>query len=387
MSSLKIAHVLSSFHTGGQERVALDLATQQRAAGHQVCAISLAPAPEGPNGAAFRAAGIRTQTIAKTHRGVDVTLPLRLAAFLARRGADVVHTHNPHALVYGAAAAGIVHAASVHTKHGINPDGRRRMWLRRAAAKLVDAYVAVTPTLASLAIENRECAAERVRVIPNGIDAERFAPNFEARRRARAELGVPENAWVVGTVGRLSPEKDQALLIDAMTPLLDPLRQLVIVGDGPEREPLSLRIAATWRANFVHLTGARSDIANWLSAFDVFALTSRSEGLPLALLEAMAAGLPVVATAVGGIPDLVEPGVTGSLVAAGDRAGLEERLAWLANRPALARDMAELAQHRVLARYTTERMARDYEALYERLVDERARTRSGKPALLGSAGR
>jgi glycosyltransferase involved in cell wall biosynthesis len=387
MSSLKIAHVLSSFHTGGQERIALDLAIQQHAAGHQVCAISLAPLPEGPNGAAFRAAGIRTQTVAKRKGGVDVTLPFRLAAFLVQRGADVVHTHNPHALVYGAPAAGLLHAASVHTKHGTNPDGPRRMWLRRAAASLVDAYVAVTPTLASLAIQNRECAADRVRVIPNGIDAARFAPNLEARRRTRAELGIPQDAWVVGTVGRLSPEKDQASLVDAMTPLLDQGRQLVIVGDGPEREPLSLRIAATWRAHFVHLTGARSNVEDWLSAFDVFALTSRSEGLPLALLEAMAAGLPVISTAVGGVPDLVEPGVTGSLVEAGDRVGLEERLTWLANRPALAGDMAELAQYRVLARYTTDRMARDYEALYERLVAERARARTAKPALLSPGGR
>jgi glycosyltransferase involved in cell wall biosynthesis len=383
MSALAIAHVLSSFHTGGQERVALDLAKQQREAGHRVLAISLAPRPEGPNVDAFRAAGAQTQTIAKG-RGFDPTLPFRIAAFLSKHQVDVVHTHNPHALIYGAPAASLVRAVSVHTKHGKNPDAVRRMWLRRTVSKLVDAYVAVTPTLGTIAIENHECAPERVHVIPNGIDVARFEPRPDVRRRTRTELRIPDETWVVGTVGRLSPEKNQALLLDAMTPLLDAQRQLVIVGDGPEREPLSLRIAATWRAQFVRMTGARSDVENLLSAFDAFALTSSSEGLPLVLLEAMAMRLPVVSTAVGGIPDLVEPGVTGFLVESGDRVGLSNRLAWLSSRPPLALEVADVARQRVLERYTMQRMAREYEALYESLLAARARL--GKHALASSAG-
>ena len=374
MSALRVAHVLSSFHTGGQERVALDLATQQHAAGHHVVAVSLGGPPEGPNADAFRAAGAQTQTIAKG-RGFDVSLPFRLAAFLSKQRVDVVHTHNPHALIYGAPAASLVRAVAVHTKHGRNPDAARRLWLRRTVSKLVDAYVAVTPTLAALAIEKRECEPARVCVIPNGIDAERFRPRAEARRRIRAELEIPDEAWVVGTVGRLSPEKNQALLVDAMTPLLDPRRRLVLVGDGPEREPLSLRIAATWRTELVSMTGARSDVENLIAAFDAFALTSRSEGLPLVLLEAMASGIPVVSTAVGGVPDLIEHGVTGFLVAAGDRVALTDRLEWLANRPPLAQKVAEVARQRVLERYTMQRMAREYEALYERLLGAQSRAR------------
>ena len=383
MSALTIAHVLSSFHTGGQERVALDLATEQRQSGHRVLAVSLAPLPEGPNGEAFRAAGAKTQSVAKGS-GFDASLPFRLAAFLHKQRVDIVHTHNPHALIYGAPAAALVRAASVHTKHGRNPDRARRMWLRRAAAQLVDAYVAVTPKLAVIAIENHECVSARVHVIPNGIDAARFAPRPEAGRRTRAELGISEDAWVVGTVGRLSPEKNQALLVDAMTPLLGAQRQLVIVGDGPEREPLSLRIAATWRAEFVRMTGARSDVENVLAAFDAFALTSSSEGLPLVLLEAMAMRLPVVSTAVGGIPDLVEPGVTGFLVESGDRLALSDRLAWLATRPPMALEVADVAQQRVLERHTMQRMAKEYEALYVRLLA--APARFGKHALASNVG-
>jgi glycosyltransferase involved in cell wall biosynthesis len=374
MSTLTIVHVLSSFQMGGQERVALDLATLQREAGQRVLAISLAPSPQGRMADAFRAVGVQTDAVPKGP-GFDPSLPFRLARRLSKERVELLHSHNPHALIYGAPAAALLRIPSVHTKHGRNPDIGRRTWLRRVASRWVDAYVAVTPALADIALTQKECAPERLHVIANGIDAVRFSPRPEARRRAREELGIPESAWVVGTVGRLSPEKDQSLLIDAMTPLLDAERQLVIVGDGPERESLHLRIAATWKSAFVHMTGARADAENLLAAFDVFALTSRSEGLPLVLLEAMAMRLPVVSTSVGGVPDLVEHGVTGFLVPPRDKKALAEQLAFLSTRPAIAAEVAEVARHAVLERYTMQRMAQEYQTLYERLIVERGRSK------------
>ncbi|HEX3774011.1 MAG TPA: glycosyltransferase [Polyangiaceae bacterium] len=388
MSALTIVHVLSSFQLGGQERVALDLATLQRQAGHRVLAISLARPPQGRLDQAFRDAGVETSAVPKS-AGFDPSLPFRLARSLVKEHADVIHSHNPHALIYGAPAAALLRVPSVYTKHGRNPDIGRRKWLRRVVSRWVDAYVAVTPALGEIARAEHECAPERLHVISNGIDAVRFTPRPEVRRRTREELGIPENAWVVGTVGRLSPEKDQSLLIDAMTPLLSVERQLVIVGDGPERESLHLRAAATWKSAFVHMTGARTDAENLLAAFDVFALTSRSEGLPLVLLEAMAMRLPVVSTAVGGVPDIVEHGVTGFLVPPRDKKMLGEQLAFLSTRPAIAAEVAEVARHAVLERHTMQRMAEAYEKLYEGLLAERAR---GKPRgietrdIVGSAG-
>ena len=160
-----------------------------------------------------------------------------MAVLLARQGAEIVHTHNPQALIYGALAGRLAGARVVHTKHGINPDRARRVWLRRAAARLVDAYVVVTPSLARIAIH--ECDPNRVHVIANGIDTSSFTPRPGDRTDSRRELGLPEDAWVVGTVGRLAPEKDQALLVKAMAPLLGERRRLVIVGEGPERDALS----------------------------------------------------------------------------------------------------------------------------------------------------
>lgn len=378
MTGFSIAHVLSSFGMGGQERVALDLAKLQRAAGHRVLAVSLAELPEGPMASSFQAAGVETHSIPKRGPSFDPTLPVRLAGYLSRAGAEIVHTHNPQALVYGAPAASLARAACVHTKHGMNPDPSRRMWLRRAASVMVDAYVAVTPTLARVAVEKGECDPTQLHVIPNGIDTLRFLPDAEARRRVRAELSIPDDAWVVGTVGRLSREKNQALLIDAMAKLLDPSRQLVLVGDGPEREALTSRARATLRPNFVHFTGARKDPESFLAAFDAFALPSDSEGLPLGLLEAMAVGVPVVATAVGGVPDVVEPGVTGALVERGDRDGLTAELVRLSTHPVAAFEAARTARRMVLERHSTEHMVSTYESLYGRVV-RRTRSSYSKP--------
>jgi glycosyltransferase involved in cell wall biosynthesis len=358
-----IAHVLSSFGLGGQERVAVDLARIQRAAGHAVLAVSIASGAEGPNGAAFREMGVLTETITKGPR-VDPSLPFRLAAHFRRHDVDVVHTHNPHALIYGAPAAWLAGAVSVHSKHGMNPDRPRRLWLRRAAARLVDAYVAVTPTLAMSALAQRDCRAGRLHVIPNGIDVARFSPSRRGRRKVREELGIPDDAWVVGTVGRLAPEKAQTLLLDAMAPLLSNERRLVIIGDGPEREALAARIASTPSGRYVHMLGARRDVDRLLPALDAFALTSVTEGLPLVLLEAMSAGLPVLSTAVGGIPDLVEHRVTGLLSPTGEAAALTRQLTTLSTDGPLSRQMGEAARRQILERHSVYRMAEDYELLY-----------------------
>jgi glycosyltransferase involved in cell wall biosynthesis len=376
-----IAHVLSSFGLGGQERVALDLARHQRRAGHRVVAISLATPPDGPVAEEFRDGGVFTETIAKGS-GVDASLPVRLAGFLREESVEVVHTHNPHALIYGAPAAQLARAAIVHTKHGANPDLARRRWLRRIASALADACVAVTPALAALAEENQECDPALLHVIPNGIDTARFQPNADARKRLRAELGIPEDAWVAGTVGRLAAEKNQGLLVDAMAALLDERRHLLIVGDGPEREPLRKRVESTLRSEYVHLLGARSDVAELLSALDVLVMSSTTEGLPLVVLEAMATGLPVVSTAVGGIPDVVEDGVTGFLYPTGDKAALTKALVRLFGAQDLGRRLGVAGRRVVEASHSLEHMAGSYQALYENVIaSNRGFRESTAPAL------
>lgn len=356
-----IVHVLSSFGVGGQERVALDLAIGQRARGHRVTAISLAPGPDGVMADEFREHGIAVDRVAK-RGGLDVTLVPRLARTLRRHRADVVHTHNPMALIYGAPAARLAGAAAIHTKHGINPGSAAQRLLRRAAARLADAFVAVSDTTAEQARAQRD--ARVVLTIANGIRLDRYQPDPEARAAARVELGLGD-AWVVGTVGRLDAAKNQTMLVRAMAPLLSSTQRLVIVGDGDTRGELAAEVARLPEPRWVVLTGRRMDVPRLMPAFDVFALSSKTEGLPLVVPEAMAAGLPIVTTSVGGLPSVVDDGETGLLVPV-DQAALSAALTRLAGDHELARAMGKRAREVALERYSSDRMVDAYLALYAR---------------------
>jgi glycosyltransferase involved in cell wall biosynthesis len=360
---MNIAHVLSSVRIGGQERVALDLASGQRALGHEVVVVSLAPPPDGPLAGAFRERGVDVERVAK-RPGVDPTLSLRLASLFRRRGVGVVHTHNRMPLLYGAAAGKLARAVVVHTRHGPGRGTPREQWMRRGAGLLLDAYVAVSPELEKLARELRDAAPAKLTVIENGIDLQRFRPDEAARRATRQSLGIPADAWVVGSVGRLAVEKDYPLLVRALAPVLGPGVRLVLVGDGAEMETIRAEAVARKVDAFVHLPGATGDTAPFLAALDVFALSSRMEGLPLAALEAMSTALPVVSTAVGGLPALITDGVTGYLVPSGDEGALRGRLEALRADPAAARATGARGQEHVRARHAREVMVRRYLELY-----------------------
>jgi glycosyltransferase involved in cell wall biosynthesis len=359
-----IVHVLSSFGLGGQEKVALDLAAGQLQRGHRVAVVSLAGPPDGPLAEQFTAIGATTRRVPK-RAGLDATLVPRLAWTFRSLGAEIVHTHNPLPLIYGAPAAKIVGAAAIHTKHGANPGSTGHQLLRRQAARCVEFFVAVSDTTADQARAQRDAPADRIVVVPNGIRLERFHPDDAARAQIRLELGIPAGAWVVGTVGRVDELKNHALLIAAMSPLLSNDMQLVIVGDGPARESIASQIAGLPAPRLVHAMGRRMDVDRILPAFDVFAMSSKSEGLPLVLPEAMAAGLPVVSTSVGGIPDVIEDGVTGTLCPV-DEGALRAALSAMHHDQERSRWMGKHAREAALARYSADRMLDDYMSLYER---------------------
>ena len=356
-----IVHVLSSYGVGGQERVALDLAIGQKSRGHEVSVISLAPPPDGAMAAEFAAAGIAVGRVAK-RGGLDATLVPRLALALRRRRADIVHTHNPQALIYGAPAARLARAAAIHTKHGSNPGGRGQLALRRAAARLTHAFAAVSDTTTAQARASRDVAPGKLHTVPNGIRLERYAPDVEARAAARVELGLGD-AWVVGTVGRLDVMKNQAMLVRAMAPILSSRVRLVIIGEGDARPEVEAAVGALAEPRWVVMTGRRMDVPRLVHAFDVFALSSTTEGLPLVVPEAMAAGLPIVTTDVGGLPGVVDDQVTGLVVPVDERA-LARALAALDADRERAKEMGARARRVALARFSSERMVDAYLALY-----------------------
>jgi glycosyltransferase involved in cell wall biosynthesis len=358
-----IAHVLSSFQVGGQERVALDLATRQRARGHQVLAVSLAPPPDGPLAGELRRAGVGAHTVAKRGPSVDPTLPWRLGVLLRQLNVDVVHAHNPQPLIYGGVAAQLAGAAMIQTRHGVAHHSPRQDWLVRQAARLADAVVFVSRELAA-ALDGGLLRGRRW-VIENGVDLDHFFPDEGAGRAVRAELGIPAEAQVIGTVSRLAAGKNVPGLIRAAAPSLGPGRQLVIVGEGADRPNIEAAIPLG-AAPFVHLLGARSDVAGLLRAFDLFVLFSRTEGHPIVVLEAMATAVPVLATPVGGIPGILGEGETGFLVPVDDEAALRARLDELLGDPARLREVGVRARAAARDRYGAERMVDEYLALYAR---------------------
>jgi glycosyltransferase involved in cell wall biosynthesis len=358
-----VAHVLSSLQIGGGERMALDLAAGQLGAGNDVMVVSLAPPPDGPLADAFRGRGIAVERVAK-RPGFDLTLPFRLASLFRRRRVGVVHTHNRQPLIFGAPAGKLAGAKVVHTRHGPGRGTRREQWLRRGAATMVDAYVAVSPALAALVRELGDCGDAKLKVIENGVDLGAFGDAAGERAAARAELGIPSDAWAVGSVGRFAKEKNYPLLVRAAAPLLAQGTRLLLVGDGGEAAKIRGEIEARGVAPFVSLPGVRHDIPRCLAALDAFALSSRMEGLPLGALEAMAAGLPVVATAVGGLPTLIQDGVTGLLVPSDDEQALARALRRLREDPALARAIGERGREQVHRLYARDAMVRRYLDLY-----------------------
>lgn len=363
-----IVHVLSSFGMGGQERVAYDLAVSQLRAGWRVSVVSLAPPPDGPLAAEFRAAGIHVERVARDRDGLDPRLVVRLARWLRAEHVDLVHTHNRMALIYGAPAGRLARAAVVHTKHGKNPKGGTRLIAGNAAGRLVHAFVAVSDETAAVARRRHEVAERRLLVIDNGVELGRFHPDAEARARIRGDLAIPDDACVIGTVGRVAAEKNHARLVRVCAPHLGPRTRLVIAGDGPLMAALRAQVAVLPGGAFVHLLGVRKDVPAVLNAFDVFAMSSDTEGLPLVILEAMATALPVVATRVGGIPNVIDEGRTGYLVDVADEAAFSDRLAMLCADGTARRSCGDRARDAAVTRFSAARMQRDYLDLYARVL-------------------
>jgi glycosyltransferase involved in cell wall biosynthesis len=359
-----IAHVLTSLCVGGGERMALGLASSQVRLGHRVLVVSLEEPPDGPLGSELEHEGIELERVPKRPTGWDPSLTVRLARRLAAHRASVVHTHNPLPLIYAAVAGRLCGARVIHTKHGAHPDRWHRICLRRLGAASTHAFVAVSAATAQAALELREVAPHKLRVILNGVDVERFARSPARRAKQRASWGVGERGCVIGTVGRMAAVKNHALLLQAVAPLLGRDVVLVIAGAGPERDRTAAQCRELGIEAHVRLLGEVSDVPGVLSGFDVFALSSQTEGMPMVLAEAMAASLPLVSTAVGGVPEMVDDGVNGYLVAAGDALAMRARLETLSRDPDHARRLGERGRERARQAFSLGRMTREYLAIY-----------------------
>jgi sugar transferase (PEP-CTERM/EpsH1 system associated) len=320
-------------------------------------------------------ASVAVQCIGK-RAGVDLGAVFRLSQLLRRLRPDVVHSRNWGAFdtVVAARLAGL--GTVVHGEHGreaADPQGLdpRRNRLRRILAPLVSRFVTVSFDLRRWLIATVRIPVHKVVTIHNGVDANRFSPGDPTE--AREALGLPAAATVVGTIGRLDPVKDQASLITAFAGLAGSgsSHVLAVVGEGPSRPALENEIRGRGLSDRVRLFGERRDVPTVLRALDVFVLPSRAEGMSNTILEAMATGLPVVATQVGGTPELVEPDVTGRLVPPGDPNALGAALRAYVDDPYLRRLQGKAGRERVLQHFSLDRMAQAHVGLYNSLCRAR----------------
>ncbi|HEY8526441.1 MAG TPA: glycosyltransferase [Acidimicrobiales bacterium] len=295
----------------------------------------------------------------------------RLRRLVRDHGIDLVHTHMPvPAALARLALGGDRGPAFVHTEH--NMWGRYRLPTRLANQLTYRRNAAVIAVSDGVAGSIR--SAVPVEVVTHGIDTSALRPAGDAARRAaRDALGLAADAPVVGTVGNFTAKKDQATLLEAAARLAGdhPGLRVVLVGSGPLEGELRAHADRLGLGDAARFAGSRDDVYGLLPAFDLFALSSRFEGLPIALLEAMACGVPPVVTRVGGIPEVVTDGRDGVLVDPGDPAGLAAALGALLADPARRAALGAAAAERAGA-FDLAHAVRRIEAVYDRTLAERA---------------
>ena len=299
----------------------------------------------------------------------------RLYRLLRRERPTILHTWMYHANIPGRVLGRLTGIPIiVNSERTMGMESRWRYWVNRMTDLWTDRVVCVSQQVADFVVNHIGIPQDKVIVIPNGIETLDFE-RLPDKGQARTDLGLPLDPVLVGTVARLDSVKRVDVLLHALTSL--PQVYSLIVGEGPKRASLlalSKRLDLTDR---VRLVGHQENVSAWLAALDVFVLSSDWEGMPNALLEAMAAGLPVVATAVGGIPDVVVEGVNGFLVPPRDPTSLAQAITRMLDDPDRRHRMGQAGRKRAIEHFSAERMVERTQNLYEQLLAEKG-IRSGQ---------
>ncbi|MEX1256039.1 MAG: glycosyltransferase family 4 protein [Gemmatimonadota bacterium] len=362
---MKILHTLAPATTGGLEEVVIRLAGGQRARGHEVAAaLVLAPGDAAhPLIVPLQEAGVQVIPLVVSSRAYLREIRGVREALDALR-ADVLHTHGyrPDVLHAGAARPlGIPHVTTLHGFTGGNWKNRIYEVLQVRAVRKADAVVAVSRAIEER-LRERRVAEDRVHFIPNAWST-RHA--LVSREEARRILGVPPEAFLIGWVGRLSREKGPDVLLGALERIADAQLSASFIGDGPLRE-VGEGIASRKADATIRFHGAIPSAGRLFTAFDLFVLSSRTEGTPIALFEAMEASVPIVATAVGGVPDVVRKEAL--LVSSDDPEGLAAAIQTVRNEPEAAKVRAARARRRLDLDFAPGPWLDRYEALYSSLL-------------------
>ena len=376
---VRIARVIARLNVGGPaQHVILLAAGLDRTRFLTTLITGTAGRDEGDLSSAARARGVEPVVIRQLgptiHPMHDAMALGKLVRLFRQLRPDVVHTHTAKAGALGRVAARLAGVpAIVHTFHGHVLEGYFSpaathcfLWIERALAHITDRIITVSPRLRQALLGMRIGRPEQVEVVPLGLDLDRFLRAPKGQNDLRRTLRIPAGTPLLGIVGRLVPIKDHPTLFQALTllPGGGQAPHLLIVGDGERREELQRLAHHLGLASRVHFLGWRDDLEAILGGLDVVICCSRNEGTPVALIEAMAAGVPVVSTDVGGVGDLLVHGETGWLVPPGDPAALAQGIQGLLGDPELCGRLAVAARPVALEKHHVKGLIHRMETLY-----------------------
>lgn len=361
-----VVQLLHSLNVGGAEVLAARIGRQLRERYRFlfVCLDGL-----GLLGEQLREEGFSV-TVMDRRPGIDWRMTYRLSRFLRHENVDLIHAHQYTPFFYAVVARLLCRRPPIlFTEHGrYHPDypRRKRIIANRLLLERRDRVVGVGEAVRQALIHNEGIRPERVEVIYNGIDVATFANGSLDHAGTRRELGLAPDDFVLLLVARLDPLKDLTTAVCTVERLVKqhPRTRLLLVGEGPERAMVETLIREKQLEEHVRLLGLRQDVAHLLAAADVFLLTSISEGIPVTVLEAMAAGVPVVSTSVGGLPEMIDDGRNGLLAPAKDDEALAEQVLRLIKDPDLRKRLAAAGKQDVFARFTESQMHAGYERMY-----------------------
>ena len=367
IAKLRLVQISHGMGTGGLERVIVTLCRGIDRDRFEPEVLTLKYL--GPLADELADIGIRVRLVNHGEGKADYLAALRVARTLRQMRADVVHTHNTQPFLEGGLGAVLARTPTlVHTDHArLYPDKFRYIAAERFMARFAYRVVGVSEETTQALTHHHRIAREKLCTIPNGIDGAPFEITIDQRAKRR-ELGIEGDGPVFGTIGRLVPQKGIDQLLHTMRIVVQqrPDATLVLAGTGNMEDELKVLAAGLGIADRVKFLGLRRDVAELLKLFDLYVMSSNWEGLPIALLEALAASCPIVSTAVGGVPTVVTPGVNGELVAAGDPRALANAITSLLGNSDRLADYRRGARRTFQERFTIEHMVRAYERLYTR---------------------
>ncbi len=365
-----VAFLTTELKVGGAEVLLHDFCAVSGAAGAEFTYV-LYSLRGGPLAAAFRKIGVLVAVL-DARVPFDPAAAGRLARRLRLDGVDLLHCHLPEAGVVGRVAARVAGVPVVYTEHSLwdhhHPVART---LNRATIGWNARVIAVSEAVRRCVLAGARVPSHRVITIPNGIDVTRLEGQATSSTGLRRPLGIPDGVHVVGTVGSLAPVKGHRYMLAALALLRARGWQVhgVIVGrDRGELAALRRLASRLQIGNHVTFAGERADAVGVMGTFDVFVLPSVGEGMPVTLLEAMALGRPVVASGVGGVPEVLRHGREGLVVPPGNAGALADGVEALLRDPAMASRLGKKARERVLAEYTVDRMVGRYQQVHRQVL-------------------